>query len=131
MTSSVISPWMVNGMSVAGETNKLYLPISGSVELFFKLPGNTGDVVLEVRQPGDAIGWSSLVPPYQYRFSGICRGETTVFEIDRQTMHSLFATNYHLGYIFMRNIAVLSGDRLLHVREKLAKAFGDEASTGW
>jgi hypothetical protein len=31
----------------------------------------------------------------------------------------------------MRNIAVLSGDRLLHVQEKLAKAFGDEAATGW
>lgn len=109
----------------------LYLPVSGIVELLLKLPGKKGDKVLATRRPGDAVGWSSVVPPYQYRFSGICRGETTVFEIDRHAMHSLFATNYHLGYIFMRNIAVLSGDRLLHVQEKLAKAFGDEEATGW
>ena len=113
------------------EALRLYLPVTGAVELFFKLPGPKGNAVLETCRPGNAVGWSSVVPPYQYRFSGICRGETTVYEIDREAMHALFATNYHLGYIFMRNIAVLSRDRLLHIQEKLAKAFGDEAVTGW
>ena len=114
-----------------GEATSLYLLIGGEVELRFAMPTEKEGGVLAIRKPGDTIGWSSLVPPYQYLFSGICKGEATVLEINRETMQALFATNYHLGYIFMRNIAALSGDRLLRVQDKLAKILGDEAVTGW
>ena len=113
------------------EANSLYLLLDGEVELRFEMLAQKGEGVLAIRKPGDAIGWSSLVPPYQYTFSGVCRGGITVLQIDRGTMQAVFANNYHLGYIFMRNIAVLSGDRLLRVQEKLAKVLGDEAVTGW
>jgi hypothetical protein len=43
----------------------------------------------------------------------------------------LFETNYHLAYIFMRNIAILTGERLHHVQDKLAKVLADEAVNGW
>lgn len=86
---------------------------------------------LTVRQPGDAIGWSSLVPPYQYAFSGVCKGKVTLLQIDRAAMLEVFASNYHLGYVFMRNIAALTGDRLQRVQEKLARVMCDEAINGW
>ena len=113
------------------EATSLYLLVEGEIELKFQLPAQRGDAVLAVRNPGDTIGWSTLVPPYKYIFTGVCRGEVTVLQIDRGTMESVFATNYHLGYIFMRNVAALSGDRLLRVQDKLAKVLGDEAVTGW
>jgi len=72
-----------------------------------------------------------IVPPYQYRLSGYCRGETTLLEIDRETLEVLFETNYHLAYIFLRNIAMLTGERLNQVQEKLAKVLAAEAVTGW
>ena len=113
------------------DATRLYLLLEGEVELKFAMPAKRGDAVLATRKPGDAIGWSTLVPPYHYTFSGVCKGDVTLLEIDRATMQAVFATNYHLGYIFMRNVAALSGDRLLRVQEKLAKVLGDEVVTGW
>lgn len=113
------------------DATSLYLLIEGELELKFDMPAQKGEAVLATRKPGDAIGWSSLVPPYQYTLSGVCKGEVTVLQIDRLTMQAVFATNYHLGYIFMRNIATLSGDRLQRVQDKLAKVLGDEAVNGW
>ncbi|WP_158247204.1 Crp/Fnr family transcriptional regulator [Geothermobacter hydrogeniphilus] len=113
------------------EADHLYLLISGRIDLQFELPAQKGTATLVTRSPGDAVGWSTMVPPHRYRFAAVCVGPTTVLEIDRPTLQSLFYTNYHLAYIFMRNIAVLSGDRLLRVQEKLATVLGDEAVNGW
>lgn len=113
------------------EATRLYLLVSGTIDLQFKLPADKGMSTLATRSPGDAVGWSTVVPPHEYRFSGVCKGETSVLEIDRVTLQSLFSTNYHLAYIFMRNIAVLSGDRLNRVQEKLARFLCDEAINGW
>jgi len=113
------------------EATTLYLLLAGEVDLTFALPADKGDAVLAIRRPGDAIGWSSLVPPYQYSFSAVCKGEVTLLQIDRPTMQAVFATNYHLGYIFMRNIAALTGDRLHRVQDKLARVMCDEAINGW
>jgi len=113
------------------DADHLYLLVSGRIDLLFELPAQKGTATLASRAPGDAVGWSTVVPPHRYRFSGVCVGPTNVLEIDRATLKSLFYTNYHLAYIFMRNIAVLSGDRLLRVQEKLATVLGDEAVNGW
>ncbi|HKI52420.1 MAG TPA: cyclic nucleotide-binding domain-containing protein [Geothermobacteraceae bacterium] len=113
------------------EATTLYLLLEGEVDLTFALPADKGEAALATRQAGDAVGWSSLVPPYQYTFSGVCKGEVTLLQIDRATMQDIFSANYHLGFIFMRNIAALSGDRLHRVQEKLARVMCDEAINCW
>ncbi len=111
---------------------KLYLILNGEIELCYEMPQReNADTSIASLKAGDAVGWSVIVPPYQYRLSGYCRGETTVLEIDRAKLERLFETNYHLAYIFMRNIAMLTGERLNQVQDKLAKVLGDEATTGW
>jgi len=111
---------------------KLYLILSGGVELCYEMPQRANaDTSIVSLKPGDAVGWSMIVPPYQYRLSGYCRGKTTLLEIDRDTLERLFETNYHLAYIFMRNIAMLTGARLNQVQNKLARMLADEAATGW
>ena len=82
-------------------------------------------------KPGDTVGWSSVVPPHRYALSGYCKSKTTLLEIDRDTLEVLIEANYHLGYIFMRNVAVLAGERVHHVQNKLAMLLADEATTGW
>ena len=111
---------------------KLYMILSGSIELCYEMPQReNADTSIVILKPGNAVGWSVIVPPYQYRLSGYCRGKTTLLEIDRDTLERLFETNYHLAYIFMRNIAMLTGERLNQVQSKLAKVLADEAVTGW
>ncbi len=114
------------------EATKLYLILKGSIDLNFEMPQRENAyTTIATRKPGDAVGWSAIVPPHKYRLSGYCRGETSLLEIDRNTLQVLFEMNYHLGYIFMRNIAVLTGERLLQVQDKMAKVLADEAVNGW
>ena len=111
---------------------RLYLIVSGGIELCYEMPQReNADTIIASLKPGDAVGWSVIVPPYQYRLSGYCRRETTLLEIDRGTLERLFETNYHLAYIFMRNIAMLTGERLNQIHDKLAKVLASEAATGW
>ncbi|MDH3453728.1 MAG: cyclic nucleotide-binding domain-containing protein [Desulfuromonadales bacterium] len=114
------------------EATKLYLILKGGIDLNFEMPQRqNADTKIASRKPGDAVGWSAIVPPHMYRLSGYCRGETKLLEIDRDTLNLIFETNYHLAYIFMRNIAVLTGERLNHVQDKLAKVLASEAVNGW
>ncbi len=114
------------------EATKLYLILKGGIDLHFEMQQReNADTTIASRKPGAAVGWSAIVPPHQYRLSGYCRGETSLLEIDRETLQLIFETNYHLAYIFMRNIAVLTGERLHHVQDKLAKVLADEAVNGW
>ena len=114
------------------EATRLFLILEGGVDLHFEMPQReSADTTIVSLKPGDAVGWSVIVPPYQYRLSGYCRGATTLLEIDRDHLEILFETNYHLAYIFMRNIAALTGKRLHQVQEKLARLLADEATTGW
>jgi CRP-like cAMP-binding protein len=114
------------------EATKLYMILTGRITLHFEMSQReNADTTIASSGPGDAVGWSAIVPPHQYRLSGYCRGKTTLLEIDRETLQVLFETNYHLAYIFMRNIAVLTGERLRHVQDKLAKLLADEAIDGW
>lgn len=114
------------------EATKLYLILEGSIVLHFEMPQReNADTAIATGKPGDAIGWSAVVPPYQYRLSGYCKGTTRVLQIDQDTLQELFETNYHLAYLFMRNIAALTGERLNQVQDKLAKVLADEALNGW
>lgn len=114
------------------EASKLYMILEGAIELSFEMPKReNADTTIAVRKPGDTVGWSAIVPPHLYRFSGHCKGATTLLEIDLETLTLLFETNYHLAYIFMRNIAELTGERLLQVQDKLAKVLASEAVNGW
>lgn len=114
------------------EANTLYLILKGSLVLNFEMPQReNADTTIAIRKPGDAVGWSAIVPPHIYRLSGYCKGETTLLEIDRATLQTIFETNYHLAFIFMRNIATLTGERLHQVQDKLAKVLADEAVSGW
>jgi CRP-like cAMP-binding protein len=114
------------------EAATLYLILKGSIVLKFEMPQREhADTTIAIRKPGDAVGWSAIVPPHQYRLSGYCKDETTLLEINRSTLQLIFETNYHLAYIFMRNIAVLTGERLHQVQDKLARVLANEAVDGW
>jgi len=113
------------------EAQSLFLILDGGIDLTFRLPSDKGEAILASRRPGDAVGWSTLVPPYRYRFSGVCQQKTKLLQIDRPELLALIQANYHLGYLLMRNIAVMTGERLVRMQEKVAQLLGNEAVNGW
>ncbi len=114
------------------EATNLYMIVEGGIELHFEMPKReNADTTIAVLKPGEAVGWSAVVPPHTYRLSGYTSGKTTLLQVDRDTLLELFDSNYHLAYIFMRNIAELAGERVNHVQDKLARLLADEAVNGW
>jgi len=80
------------------ESTTLYMILSGEIKLHFEMSQRENvDTTISSLKPGEAVGWSAIVPPHNYRLSGYCKGKTTLLEIDRETLKVLFETNYHVG----------------------------------
>ena len=111
----------------------LYLIVKGCIELRFEMPGKRqaqGTMITKVR-PAEAVGWSTMVPPFLYSLSGYCRGETTVLEVDEPSLAGLFKKENRLGFIIMRNVAAMIGERLYRIEDALAKCLGEEIMSEW
>ncbi len=109
----------------------MYLIVEGEIDLRFKLPGRDSAITFAREKPGQSIGWSTIVPPFVYHLSGHTFTEATVYEINAQGLNELFETNYHLAFIFMRNLTALLASRFLRIQDELTKVRGDEVMTGW
>jgi CRP-like cAMP-binding protein len=114
------------------EAKRLYLLLEGQIELRFEMPsGESEGTTITVEGAGETIGWSALVPPGRYHFSGYCKTKIKVLEIDRNKLLELLETNHHTGFVLMRNVATLIGERLYKTQDKLAKKLGHEIMDGW
>lgn len=125
-----------DGACLFTEKNKattFYLILKGCIELRFEMPGKRqahGTIITKLR-PGEAVGWSTVVPPFVYSLSGSCRGETAVLEVDQAVLTNLFQGDYRIGFIIMRNIASMVGERLYRIEDALAKCVGEEILCEW
>jgi CRP/FNR family cyclic AMP-dependent transcriptional regulator len=125
------------GEVIHGEGTKakdLFLLHQGEVHLRFQLPGrDTSDAMnISVIKPGGVFGWSALVPPRQYTLAAWCATPSCRFlRVDGRDLERLFDIEPHIGYMFMRNLAVIVGSRLRAMREELAKCQGFDMIHGW
>ncbi|MFO7783774.1 MAG: cyclic nucleotide-binding domain-containing protein [Thermodesulfobacteriota bacterium] len=87
------------------EAAHLWVLTEGEVDLRFDLPGRSSspqNTILTVGR-GQALGWSSLVPPYEYKLSAYCAGEScTVLRIEKQFLLELFNKDPVIGYRIVR-----------------------------
>ena len=111
----------------------LYLIVKGCIELRFEMPGGrqAHGTMITKQRPSEAVGWSTVVPPFLYSLSGYCQGETTVLEVDEPSLAKLFEADHRIGFIIMRNVAALIGERLYRIEDALAKCLGEEIMSEW
>jgi (2Fe-2S) ferredoxin len=99
------------------EAAHLWVLTDGEVDLRFDLPGRPSspqNTILTVGR-GQALGWSSLVPPYEYKLSAYCAGEScSVIRIEKPFLLDLFKKDHLLGY---RIIKFLNGVASLHFQQ--------------
>ena len=96
------------------DADELMLLRDGVVELFFPVHiiGVTRDLTLESKQPGDVLAWSALVRPYRFTLSARCASKCAVTGLSREVLNRYFETDPATGYLFMRNLAGVIGERL-------------------
>jgi signal transduction histidine kinase len=102
---------------------KLYLVMSGKVSLEKRVQlGRTGtprNAVLSIVGPGQTIGWSSLVPPYEYTSSGICLGDVKLFAIPGEALRRWMAENPSIGFPICHRVASIVRGRMTNATSSL------------
>lgn len=103
--------------------DRVFLVVKGKVDLCFPFSfrGYVKDVCVETMLPGSALGWSALVKPYRFTLSARAQEACEVATFFRKDLLRLFEDDTALGYIFMKRIAEIIGDRLLKIQALWAR----------
>ncbi len=86
----------------------------GQVDLRFDLPGRTTSEESTISSIYDSMvfGWSSLVPPNEYKLSAYCVSRrATVLRIDKDALDRIFEKDLRTGYQFKLNLLKVVGRR--------------------
>jgi len=63
---------------------------------------------------GEIIGWSAMVSPYIYTLGAIAESPSTLIRFEGKKLLQLMDNNCSQGYILMKNLAELMGERLIN-----------------
>ena len=91
----------------------LFLVNKGKIELRFKVTYHSvsTEISLDKVSEGDAFGWSALTHPFRYTLSAFVAEDSELVQIKESDIKRICQDNNHLGYILMKNIAKVIGQR--------------------
>ena len=98
-----------------------YILIQGSVELSI---GDDGYVTHDVKNPGDAFGWSSLVDHHVYTATAVCSAPTKLQRIRNKDLLEIFERYPASGLSFYKHVAGIIGRRLTTTYSFLMRTHG-------
>ena len=95
------------------DAQSLFLVCSGRIELRFKVVYFNGlvEMPFESMGAGKVCGWSAMIPPYVYSLTACATEDSELFQIKQTDLQGLCETNARLGYIVMKNIALIVVER--------------------
>jgi len=90
----------------------------GCVALDLLVPGR-GQVVVQTLGRGDVLGWSWLLPPYQWHFGAVALRPTTATELDTELLRTLADQDPRFGYTLALSLFQACVQRLQATRARL------------
>jgi CRP/FNR family transcriptional regulator, cyclic AMP receptor protein len=90
----------------------------GCVALDLMIPGR-GQIVVQTLGPGDVLGWSWLLPPYQWHFGAAALRPTTATELDTDQLRALADQDPRFGYALTLSLFQACAQRLQATRARL------------
>ncbi len=100
--------------------DKLYLVVSGAIELRMHMDALDRTIPVEIIGPGEVVGWSTMVAPYEYTASGEARTPTRVVAINSVLLRQLAEEDHTLGCHLYHQVASVIAQRLHDTRLRLA-----------
>jgi CRP/FNR family transcriptional regulator, cyclic AMP receptor protein len=95
----------------------------GCVALDLAIPGR-GEVVVQTLGPGDVLGWSWLIPPYEWHFGAIATRATTATKLDTGQLRRLASEDPQFGYALALSMFQACAQRLQATRARLLDLYG-------
>jgi CRP-like cAMP-binding protein len=112
-------------LCVEGESaDTFYLLRRGHVAIEVHQPGH-GLVVIETVGPGDAVGWSWLVPPYRWTFDARALEPVGALAIDGACLRAKSLEDPVLGFALLSRVSRELLRRLQATRLRLLDLYGE------
>ena len=96
--------------------NKFYLIRHGKVAIYI---GKPRSITIQTIQEGDILGWSWLIPPYNYRFNARAVEDTRAIALDGKCLREKCENNNSLGYDLLKRLVNVLTQRLEATRLQL------------
>ena len=106
----------------------LYILEEGRIRLSIR---GTGHIAQIVSEPGDALGWSSMVGGESYTASAECLVPVKVLKLDRDRLERLLENDPAGGLSFYKRLAWLIGQRLVASYGATLSVHGERASKSY
>jgi CRP/FNR family cyclic AMP-dependent transcriptional regulator len=98
--------------------NKFYLIRTGRVALQMDVPGKTA-LRIQTVGPGEILGWSWLISPFRWHFSGIVVLETRAIALDGECLRNKCEKDPTFGYEMLKRLSQVMERRLDATRLQL------------
>jgi CRP/FNR family cyclic AMP-dependent transcriptional regulator len=116
--SEVVFPAGHRIFADGGYVGSFWLIESGHVTLDAQMPGESPAVIGTVGI-GEILGWSWLVPPYQWAFGAVCVTRVRAIEFSAPAVRDRCAADPVLGYELTRRLFPVLAGRLQDTRARL------------
>jgi CRP/FNR family cyclic AMP-dependent transcriptional regulator len=108
------------------QADKFYIIRQGKVAIEWFVP-QKGAMAIETLQEGDVLGWSWMVPPFQWRGDARAYDLTQAIALDGKCLRDKCEKDHDLGYELMRRVAALIAETLNATRFQLLDVYGNGA----
>jgi CRP/FNR family transcriptional regulator, cyclic AMP receptor protein len=98
--------------------NKFYLIRTGRVALEIDVPAR-GAIRVQTTGPGEILGWSWLISPFRWHFSGIAVMDTRAIALDGECLRNKCDKDSVFGYEMLQRLAQVMESRLEATRLQL------------
>ena len=105
-----------------GQAEHFYLIESGQIVLETFVPGR-GMATIQTLGPGEALGWSWLFPPYQWRFSATATQPTEAIVLGAECLRKQAERDHEFCYELVIRLAQVLAGRLEGVRTQLVDIY--------
>lgn len=103
--------------------NKFFLIRTGRVALEVAVSGK-GSLRIQTTGPGEILGWSWLIYPFRWHFSGVAVADTRAVSLDGECLRKKCESDPSFGYDMLKRLAAVMENRLEATRLQLLDIYG-------
>jgi CRP-like cAMP-binding protein len=103
--------------------DKFYLIRTGRVALEVD-SSERGSFRIQTIGPGEVLGWSWLISPYRWHFSGVAVTDVRAFVLDGKCLRTKCDNDHDFGYEMLQRLAQVMEGRLEATRLQLLDMYG-------
>ena len=108
------------------EANQFYLIRHGKVGVEIHA-AERGSITIQTLGEGEVLGWSWLVPPYQWQFDARALELTRAIALDGKCLRTKSEEDHDLGYELLKRFVHVVEDRLQAARLQLLNIYEPRA----